>query len=1103
MPSSLGTTLRIAETGNEVGGGSWQAEVQLDGGSPAAVLLVDPFVGSEEQRLRWYLENHLELPLINTEWASRARDDVRRYGRSLFSRIFTDPDAQELLLLWNDDPGRVEIRGSAAFHRLHWETLWGEHEEVPMAARVPFVRVVASADEARSDQPAARESPDAGPDTDIAASRILLLTARSGPGDVPVRAVSRPLRNAIMSAVPVDTVHPGTFRGLREHLQRHPVGRYPILHLDLHGAVRGPADQRQAFVVFEADGDDDGWVSAARLAAVLRHSGVSLVVLTACQTGMPAEGGMSFAAQLLDAGLPAAIGMSFVVTVDAAARYTAALYGTLARTADLNRAQTAARAVLFDDQSRLGSFGNRLQLDDWLLPIVYQADSRVVRLPLPVAETVTAADPAGDLPGRDYDITCIERRLVRCPRLLLSGLTGIGKTALLRQLRREWPVTGFAQRCLLASCTGFDAATTYESLSWLHRQVATPVQAVTNRAAAMRDLLRAPDTVLLLDQADDMYPADLDLLLNGLLGAAPTLRIVVASRSGWSDARQGWTAYRLQGIPDPTASAVIGAMVGARRLGEIADDMHFGRLLRLVNGHPATLEIVAPLLADQSPAEIIVGLQAGSVAPRQVDAADAVFAAVAALPPPVRRRILALAPFVTAIPPDLDSYLTATRDTVDGDTTTPSADEPAWRVCAAEAVRAGLLEPALPGQASTAHPLLGCVLRHQASEARSVRYRLVHRAYFQQVAEQIFGLLERYGDDAKLPAEQTTAQIENLEVALADTLASGGSPTVLFRAVDAVRNSLGRSIDRLTLAETVWAALAGRPLSIDHLICLERRSAMLGAVGRYTEAEQVFQQTLDVATTLPGLAPEQRDGAVADLHHQRGILEHRQRRFEVAARELRAALVISAKDGRPRPGDGKTWHLLGEIELEQGRSAAALDCFTRALALKERPVERRKTLARLIDVLVDRDDREAAELYYRHYYRLQATEQLAGFDSAADAVEWNYLSARMEILRENWAAADEQLHEALSGAQAHASSLAPKVLHQLAVVALAQDRLNEACFRLEQGARLAQEAEQRSEAAQILSRLERVYRQTNRSKEADGVAARAELLLPRSDERSD
>ncbi len=119
---------------------------------------------------------------------------------------------------------------------MHWETLRGETAQAPLSTQVPFVRVLIPAGRAATLPPI---EPDAYPTAEAATSRILLVTARSGPSDVPVRAVSRPLREAVHGAVPVDTVRPGTLSALREHLCRHPAGRYSVLHLDLHWRHRG------------------------------------------------------------------------------------------------------------------------------------------------------------------------------------------------------------------------------------------------------------------------------------------------------------------------------------------------------------------------------------------------------------------------------------------------------------------------------------------------------------------------------------------------------------------------------------------------------------------------------------------------------------------------------------------------------------------------------------------------------------------------------------------------------------------------------------------------------------------------------------------------
>lgn len=65
------------------------ARVEFDGGE-WPVQFQDPFTPEREEDLRWYFENHLEFPMLDTERASKAAASVEEYGNSLFNQLFSN-----------------------------------------------------------------------------------------------------------------------------------------------------------------------------------------------------------------------------------------------------------------------------------------------------------------------------------------------------------------------------------------------------------------------------------------------------------------------------------------------------------------------------------------------------------------------------------------------------------------------------------------------------------------------------------------------------------------------------------------------------------------------------------------------------------------------------------------------------------------------------------------------------------------------------------------------------------------------------------------------------------------------------------------------------
>jgi CHAT domain-containing protein len=91
------------------------------------------------------------------------------------------------------------------------------------------------------------------------------------------------------------------------------------------------------------------------VAALLAEHRVPVAVLNACQSAMQVGSEASLAQHLVQAGVPAAVGMAYSVTVTAAALAMPVLYGQLAQGADPVAALHAARQALHDDPVRLNA----------------------------------------------------------------------------------------------------------------------------------------------------------------------------------------------------------------------------------------------------------------------------------------------------------------------------------------------------------------------------------------------------------------------------------------------------------------------------------------------------------------------------------------------------------------------------------------------------------------------------------------------------------------------------------------------------------------------------------------------------------------------------
>ncbi|MGB7247505.1 MAG: CHAT domain-containing protein, partial [Phormidesmis sp.] len=476
------------------------ATVRIDGQSEYPITVRDPFSDKQEQELAFYFEEWIRFPFDEQVKAQRAAASVKDYGERLFGEVFADADAYsdyKLACREGLTNLQIEIEGeSPAFQALHWEALLDPKLPRPFAVDAVFTRKRLQRGATQVDlQPSPMIN-------------LLVVTARPDEEkDVGYRTISRPLIEAITRGrlrVNVELLRPGTFEALAAHLERK-AGFYHIVHFDVHGGLMSyeqyragaksnrylyqarygrddiaPYDGEKAFLFLEgkSPGQADP-VEAQELADLLTSQGIPICILNACQSGKQRRGlsqndttdqnftedlaeiearETSLGARLMTAGVQMVVAMGYSVTVSAAALMMEKLYGELFAERGIPEAIRLGRKALYNDKNRRVYFNQVVDLEDWLLPVVYA--NRAVDLQLqpfsPAAEEAyyeaedaryrfaDSADKAAyGFVGRDLEILKIEKALLRHNVLLLQGMGGTGKTTLLNYLRDWWQQTNF------------------------------------------------------------------------------------------------------------------------------------------------------------------------------------------------------------------------------------------------------------------------------------------------------------------------------------------------------------------------------------------------------------------------------------------------------------------------------------------------------------------------------------------------------------------------------------------------------------------------------------------------------------------------------------
>ncbi|MBK7180859.1 MAG: CHAT domain-containing protein [Chloroflexi bacterium] len=691
------TKITITQT-NPSDTSPFAAAVQFNSGPRYPITVSDPFSAEEEERLQWYYEGWLSFPFTGQVKAAKAAASVADYGRSLFAQVFRhNPDVlAEYKAALRYEGGfaslEFEIRGTPAFHALHWEALQDPQNGRPFAAECAFYRQ-------NDNPPAFHIRPQPSPTLNV-----LLVTARpGGRQDVGYRTISRPLVDALQNSklrTQIDIVRPGSYAALVGHLERsrdrHGDGYYHIIHFDVHGSLltfdqyqkleaaassyvfKGgygqpeiqPYDGLRAFLSFSGDtpGSHD-LVADEVIANLLQSHQIPIAILNACQSGMQVgDSETSLGSRLMAAGVQTAVAMSYSVTVSAARLLMTHLYQHLLGGLPLPQAIRRARLELLNVKQRRAAYNQTIELEDWLLPVVYQNQP----VALPITEFASAAEeeayllrqsgryrapqPTYGFVGRDVDILEIETRLLSgsagvpaAPSsftdpaniLLIQGMGGAGKTTLLTHLMEWWQTTRLVARVFYF---GYDnkAYTTGQIVDGIARELygAEYGRLFSHLSDAAKEqklvtALRGERHLLVLDNLESITGAA--LAIQHTLDAAEQgrLREFVARLAGgqtlvllgsrgpeeWLVGRFSKSPYELPGL-DPEAASALAQRILNRlgRGGLPADPQHgdaFRQLLKLLDGYPLALEIVLANLAarpgqpQQTPAALLAAFSGG------------------------------------------------------------------------------------------------------------------------------------------------------------------------------------------------------------------------------------------------------------------------------------------------------------------------------------------------------------------------------------------------------------------------------------------------------------------------------------------------------------
>jgi hypothetical protein len=201
-------------------------------------------------------------------------------------------------------------------------------------------------------------------------------------------------------------------------------------------------------------------VEADVVAKAVSAAGIPVAILNACESARDINGHGNLAKIFISHGLSIVLAMSFQVSVKTAVTFMSHFYSALMISGQMfQTALFSARDQLRRDRVRPARFDREVEMDDWIIPVVYKSavfelstfePSRLQR-----RAPIVPVTSVPQVFGRDLDILRIELQLLEKKStniMLLRGMAGIGKTTLLQYLSDWWKETGFIEDAIVVDC---------------------------------------------------------------------------------------------------------------------------------------------------------------------------------------------------------------------------------------------------------------------------------------------------------------------------------------------------------------------------------------------------------------------------------------------------------------------------------------------------------------------------------------------------------------------------------------------------------------------------------------------------------------------------
>lgn len=600
--------------------------------------LVLPLTTENADDLRWYLETYLQFPGAGDH--ARAKNIERQmdvWGHALFGAMFGGVEGTNVYRnMMSADGARLLTIGATDADLLSqpWEMM--RDARGPLATRGVTIR---------------RQLKGSGATRRYELGlplRVLLIVSRpTDAGFIDPRNSIPPVLDAL-DALPgqviVDFCDPPTFPRLEEMVSRARKENRPyhIVHFDGHGTYL-PLTGVGALAFEDEDAKTD-LIAGMELGDLLARLDVPVVLLEACRSSSlskrPVFG--SVAPALLQSGVGSVIAFSHAVHIQAAKLFVVRFYRELCEGRTVGQAIEESRSRLHADRKRylhLGPDAETIDLQDWFIPQLYQVGADVA-LVGQISNLSARVGQIGNLPnknlndfppppmyrfhGRAQELLNIERAFRRYNAVLVSGMGGMGKTALAREAAAWWLRTGRFESAVFCS---------FEQRAGAERVVQLIGTAIEGDAFSSRSsadqwatavaLFHQRRVLVVWDNFESVLPAfaptlpspaiageglGVGVLYRELTEGKAAGRLLVTCRPA-ETGLPGIKELPLTGLARPDSLHLLAAALDQKSIVLDAQNDAYKRaeidaLLDALDDHPLSIELVAPHLKTLTPQEI-------------------------------------------------------------------------------------------------------------------------------------------------------------------------------------------------------------------------------------------------------------------------------------------------------------------------------------------------------------------------------------------------------------------------------------------------------------------------------------------------------------------